>query len=70
MRMHHRTASFRAVPPRGAKAQGAMPMNADLLDIGQRRQLFIDPYLTKCSDGAGLRLHRPLIPARFSYQVL
>ena len=50
------TAAALALSLMGAALQAA---DAEVIDIGGRRELFVDGYLIERMDGAALRLHRP-----------
>ncbi len=47
--------------PTGLNAQSGAPSNSAVLDVGSRRELFVDDYLIDRLTGkAGLRLHHPV----------
>ena len=46
--------------PRTKKKQGINGNYADLIDLGARRELFVDDYLIERMDNAQLRLHEPV----------
>ena len=46
--------------PRTKKKQGINGNDADLIELGARRELFVDDYLIERIDNAQLRLHEPV----------